>query len=209
MSARICISLALMLLGAGCAQRATRVSNVSELAVTRQQTVSDGSSFHVRGRIAISQRAGNDSDGGNGRFEWQQREQVLSFSLSAPLSNKTWTLEGMPGSYVLTDSAGKQLQNTRADFLVEQASGWRIPVAELRFWLHAMPSPDLPVAAQAFNGNGTPKQFEQSGWLVSFERYEDADCTRLKQLCKPLKLSAKRNADGVQSSVKVIVSRWL
>ncbi len=205
---RLLISLSALAL-ASCTQKNAREVDVSESLAYQQQSVGGASRFHVRGRIAISQRMGNDSDGGNGSFEWEQRELVSRFSLSAPLSNQTWTLEGMPGSYVLTDSKGKQMQNSRADYLIDQASGWRIPVAELQYWLHALPNPELPVESQAFNRNGTPKQFQQSGWLVSFERFEDTNCVARKQLCKPLRVSAKRNADGVISSVKVIISRWL
>ena len=164
----------------------------------RDQSVEAQTRFHLRGRIAIK----NARDGGSGRFDWRQDGDQINFELSAPLSNQTWRLEGGPGNYTLTDSKGKPQHSDDARALIYAASGWTIPMQELRFWVRgaraeSTDSSDAPELS--FDASGRLSTLKQNGWTVSYERYSDASDSAL-----PIKLRAFKD----DAQVKVIVQSW-
>lgn len=163
----------------------------------RDEHASTQRHFALSGRIAIR----NGDDGGSGRFEWRQQGDVMRFVLSAPLSNQTWTLEGLPGSYVLTDSKGRERQDADAKRLVFDASGWEIPMDELSYWVRAARAPEAVAgpAQLSLAESGDLHTLDQGGWRVQFERFTEVNEIRL-----PSKITAKRDA----ASVKVIIQRW-
>ena len=185
---------------AGCASP-TRVVISDQERVQRQTQRDEHAdaqrSFSLAGRIAIR----NGRDGGSGRFEWQQDGEVMRFVLSAPLSNQTWTLEGMPGSYVLTDSKGRQQQDADAKRLVFEASGWVIPMDELSYWIRAARAPEAIAgpAELVLAESGDLSSLRQAGWQVRFDRFSEVNAIRL-----PVKITAEQDA----ASVKVIIQRW-
>ena len=171
--------------------------------IQRDQSVAAQSRFHVRGRIAIK----NAHDGGSGRFDWHQDGDRISFELSAPLSNQTWRLEGGPGNYTLTDSKGAPQHSDDARALIYAASGWTIPMQELRFWVRGARAEsndatlNLPNDAPelSFDASGRLNVLKQNGWTVNYERYSDASDGAL-----PIKLRAFKG----DAQVKVIVQSW-
>lgn len=190
----------LVLLLCACASQPRVVISPGERVLRQTQRDEHANSqrqFALSGRIAIR----NGEDGGSGRFEWQQDGEVMRFVLSAPLSNQTWTLEGMPGSYVLTDSKGRQRQDADAKRLVFDASGWVIPMDELSYWIRAARAPEAIAGPAELNlaESGDLARLHQAGWQVQFERFADFNALRL-----PVKITAKRDA----ASVKVIIQRW-
>ena len=174
--------------------------------IQRDRSVSTQENFQLRGRIAIK----NAHDGGSGRFEWTQKGDQIQFELSAPLSNQTWRLEGKPGRYTLTDSKGEPKTSRDAGALIYAASGWIIPMYELRFWVRGAraiatePTSELDQTDEnapqlSFDATGRLSMLKQNGWTVHYERYQDASDTAL-----PIKLRAFK----ADAQVKVIVQSW-
>ena len=198
--AKITLIVSLLGLLGACASTRPRVDSAIAQAnqIQRDQSVEAQTSFHLRGRIAIK----NARDGGSGRFDWQQDGDQINFELSAPLSNQTWRLEGGPGRYTLTDSKGAPQHSDDARALIYAASGWTIPMQELRFLVRgaraesndSTNSPEL-----SFDATGRLNTLKQNGWTVNFERYSDASNSAL-----PVKLRAFND----DAQVKVIVQSW-
>ena len=165
--------------------------------IQRDQSVASQANFHLRGRIAIK----NGADGGSGRFEWKQKGDQIRFELSAPLSNQTWRLQGQPGSYTLTDSKGAPQQSDDARELIYAASGWTIPMQELRYWVRGAraESVNAEAAQLSFDATGRLSVLKQNGWTVNYERYSDASDGAL-----PTKLRAFKG----EAQVRVIVQSW-
>jgi outer membrane lipoprotein LolB len=191
--------LGVALLFSACASKRPQVeaAQAERVQITHDQQVDKQSSFALSGRIGIK----NNGDGGSGSFTWAQNGDVIEFELRAPLSNQTWRLEGMPGSFELTDSKGKVTRNADAEQLLLDASGWQIPMVELRHWVRGARAP-ISVSGDAtvqYSANGDLKQLVQNGWTVDFERFDDIDGTRL-----PIKLKAYQN----QAQVKVLIKSW-
>lgn len=174
--------------------------------IQRDQSVRSQENFQLRGRIAIK----NARDGGSGRFEWTQKGDQVQFELSAPLSNQTWRLEGRPGRYTLTDSKGEPKTSRDAGALIYAASGWTIPMYELRYWVRGARAMKTGVSSElnpsdesapqlSFDATGRLSMLRQNGWTVHYERYQDASDTAL-----PIKLRAFK----ADAQVKVVVQSW-
>lgn len=198
--AKIALIASLLGLLSACVSVRPRVDSMVAQAnqSQRDQSVEAQTRFHLRGRIAIK----NARDGGSGRFDWRQDGDQINFELSAPLSNQTWRLEGGPGNYTLTDSKGKPQHSDDARALIYAASGWTIPMQELRFWVRgaraeSTDSSDAPELS--FDASGRLSTLKQNGWTVSYERYSDASNSAL-----PVKLRAFKD----DAQVKVIVQSW-
>ncbi len=198
--AKIALIASLLSLLSACVSVRPRVDSMVAQAnqSQRDQSVEAQTRFHLRGRIAIK----NARDGGSGRFDWRQDGDQINFELSAPLSNQTWRLEGGPGNYTLTDSKGKPQHSDDARALIYAASGWIIPMQELRFWVRgaraeSTDSSDAPELS--FDASGRLSTLKQNGWTVSYERYSDASNSAL-----PVKLRAFKD----DAQVKVIVQSW-
>ncbi len=196
---KIMLAAATIALLSACGATRPRVNSEAAEVIQNQrdQSIESQENFHLRGRIAIK----NAQDGGSGRFEWTQKGEHIEFELSAPLSNQTWRLEGQPGSYTLTDSKGAPRQSDDAGQLIYAASGWTIPMQELRFWVRgaraiAVNGAD---AKLSFDATGRLSVLKQNGWTVNYERFADATNNAL-----PIKLRAYKN----DAQVKVIVQSW-
>ncbi len=193
------ISLVALVL-TGCVSTRPRVETTVAQAnqVERDQNIEAQSQFRLRGRIAIK----NARDGGSGRFEWRQDGEKISFELSAPLSNQTWRLDGQPGDYTLTDSKGAPQHSDDARALIYAASGWTIPMQELRFWVRgarAVTTNTANTPELSFDASGRLSVLKQNGWTVNYERYGDASDSAL-----PVKLRAFKD----DAQVKVFVQSW-
>jgi len=179
-------------------------ADVAELTLAqRSAQLNECRDFRLSGKLAISQVTANGSDGGSGRFQWQQTGEVIEFRLSAPLSNQTWQLQGLPGAYALTDSKGQVMRNASAEQLIQDASGWTLPVTQLRSWVLGLPTNSALQSAQTRYQDGTLKQFSERGWQVDYLSYTKTE-PRL-----PIKIKAVlKTADKSKASVKIIVQDW-
>jgi outer membrane lipoprotein LolB len=196
---RILVTITGLLLLGACSGQRPRVDAVraEQVQAVHDQQITDQENFALTGRIGIK----NKGDGGSGSFSWLQTGDVIQFELRAPLSNQTWRLEGMPGSFELTDSKGVVTRNADAQQLLLDASGWQIPITELRHWVRGARAPEATSgdASVQYQDNGDLKQLIQNGWTVDFERFDETSGGRL-----PVKLKAYQN----QAQVKVLIKSW-
>jgi outer membrane lipoprotein LolB len=152
--------------------------------------------FAIKGKIAVR----HGDDGGNGRFEWQQTER-LRFKLSAPLSNQTWELTGLQGAYQLVNSKGETYTDTDAEALVQRVADWRMPIAQLPYWINAQRAPTTRDAAVLrFGRHGEVLELQQDDWKVTYDRFDKKN--------RPLRLKAEYLNDARTAWVKVKIDRW-
>jgi outer membrane lipoprotein LolB len=189
---RFASALSLVLLSA-CASTPRIAENWS--VEQRRDVLARCAEFSLRGKIAVQQISENGREGGSGRFQWTQENDVIDFSLSAPLSQQTWRLAGMPGAYTLTDSKGETRQNASAEQLVWEASGWTLPVSQLRRWVLGLADDSADVS---YGPNGLVETLRAEDWLVSFQSYDG------KEPKRPLRITAEHP----QAKIKLIVQQW-
>jgi outer membrane lipoprotein LolB len=131
----------------------------------------------LSGRLAVHVDASATSaahDVGTG-FELLGDADSGQLSLTTPLGTMLAQARWAPGSVVLTTPQGRS-SFADLDALTREVLGENVPVVALFDWLRGRPWPGAPTTGQA-----TPAGFEQLGWAVSLEHYDDAWITARRE----------------------------
>lgn len=150
------------------------------------------------GRIAVS----NGRDGGNGRLDWQQGGAGFSARLSAPVTRQGWELTSdfASGQSRLDGLSGGPRSGPDARDLVQQATGWDLPVATLGDWVRGVVSGQVDVVAR--DSAGRPLRAVQDGWEVQFGQWYPAEGVRPA-------LPRRIDAVNGQARVRLLVDQWM
>ena len=149
------------------------------------------------GRVAVS----NGRDGGSGRLDWVQAGNGFSARLSAPVTRQGWELsmDFASGQARLEGLQGGTRQGSDARALVQQSTGWDLPIASLGDWVRGVLASDA--SALQRDGAGRPLQARQDDWEVHFSQWYDAEGTRPA-------LPRRIDAVNGQARVRLLVDQW-
>ena len=149
------------------------------------------------GRVAVS----NGRDGGNGRLDWQQQGGGFSARLSAPVTRQGWELsvDLASGQARLEGLQGGPRLGDDPRLLVQQSTGWDLPVAQLGDWARGVFDPQQADIER--DQDGRPLRARQDGWDVSFSQWYPAEGTR------PV-LPRRIDAVNGQARVRLLVDQW-
>ncbi|MDR3411135.1 MAG: lipoprotein insertase outer membrane protein LolB [Formivibrio sp.] len=152
--------------------------------------------FSANGRVSI--RSGNDAHYAN--FGWQAEPQTDRLSLGNPLGQTLAQLEihylgGQPSYAILSDADGKTRKGT-PEALLFDATGMRLPVAGLRWWLQGVPAPGAAESHAVAEG----QLIEQDGWRILASDFSETQPTRRG----PRKIELTRG----DVSVRIVISEW-
>ena len=151
-------------------------------------------SWSASGRMAI---AAND-EGGSGSFTWDQRDADSTLSLRGPLGAGAMQVTTDGRTLAVTDGEGRQFGNDQAQGLLRQRLGVELPLAELRYWMLGVASPDGPASVQ--DAAEAPRRIiEQAGWRIAYDAFQTAS-----GLSVPQRFTASQG--GVR--LKVVVDEW-
>ena len=67
-------------------------------------------------------------------------------------------------------TARREYRAADAEQLMEQALGWRLPIAGLGYWIVGSPSPQSPRAMRVAV-DGMAREIVQDGWRITFDEY--------------------------------------
>lgn len=187
-------AIALCLLMAACAPVPIRppLQGDEALQAARESMLAAQRSWSFTGRLAIS-TAGN---AGNARIEWRQDGANYDIKLSAPITGQGWRLRQMDGVVSLEGLEGGTRQGSDAEALLQEATGWRMPLSAMASWVRGARSSggsDLD-----FDPSGLPATISQAGWAVQYRGWTDA-ATPL-----PVRVFASQP----DASVRLVIERW-
>ncbi|OGT57823.1 MAG: outer membrane lipoprotein LolB [Gammaproteobacteria bacterium RIFCSPHIGHO2_12_FULL_63_22] len=188
------VAVVLCLLLAACAPTPVRprVQGDETLQATRESALALQPAWSFSGRLAIS-TAGN---AGNARIEWKQDGTDYDIRLSAPITGQGWRLRQTGGAVSLEGLEGGTRQGTDAEAMLQQATGWRIPLSAMASWVRGARSPGA--SDLDFDSSGLPATLRQAGWAVEYRGWTDA-ATPL-----PLRVFASQP----DASVRLVIERW-
>lgn len=152
------------------------------------------------GRVAVSQ-AGK---GGSGQIDWQQHGRQYMVTLSAPITRQSWRLSGDTHyeAGTLEGMEGGSRHGEDAEALLQEATGWAIPVNSLPDWVRGQPVWDTPVPAQVSRASdGRLQSLQQLGWTIEYRDWHPASEGRP---ALPRRIEA-RNGDA---RVKLLLDHW-
>lgn len=149
--------------------------------------------WKIRGKIGVR----THSDGGSAYLDWSQAQDSFYITLSGPLGQGTTIISGNPTGARLEQSDGTYIAES-PDQLVQEHTGWEIPIKNLLYWVKGMPAPDsLPNLT--YNNLGTLATLQQDGWELNFDQYGELMGTLLPQKIRIQKGELK---------VTVIIKDW-
>lgn len=162
----------------------------------RIDTSAPESVFQRTGRFAVSvQYANGQQEAVQGGFAWLDTGRLLTLDLANPLGSTLARVQVQPGIATLTRTDGQQQSAPNPDALVEQVLGSPIPVAGLRNWLRGQTG-QSQVAGLSSSPQGQPQSFEQDGWRVELQRYDNVG---------PGLLRLNRNEPNRSISVRLVI----
>jgi outer membrane lipoprotein LolB len=175
-------------------------------APRRADTVATPSS-HERARVLAGRPVwdldaklgvSNHGQSGSGTLEWRQDGDAFRFSVRAPVTGKTWVLHGDAGGEAVLEGLHPQpVAGSDAAGLLARELHWRVPVAEMRYWVLALAAPGTPARIR-YRADGLPARIIQSGWTIDYPEYDTGDPAL------PRRIYAQRG----DARVRLAIRRW-
>lgn len=134
----------------------------------REQALLALDRWNLTGKIAVRQAGESESAVIN---RWQQDDDAYELQLSSAfLGMGSVELQGDSGYLLIRTSDGKRYASSDPEALIEDVTGWRLPLTVLPYWVRGVPAPDRP-AELGFGPAGELQLLIQAGWEVHFQRY--------------------------------------
>jgi outer membrane lipoprotein LolB len=178
----------------GCAVQPDResVADVDAAWAEHRLSVSSLRDWRALGRIAVTL----PSDGGRLEMDWQQSPERSRINLIAPFGQGAIRLSENENGVLLERPDAPPLRGSNAEWLLERATGWRVPVDRLRKWMVGLPQLDEYFELDAW---GRLARVEHDGWQVRYQGYREVGDRELPQ---------RIALDKDELSIRVVVSSW-
>lgn len=198
-SSRAIALLASVLLLAACAPATIplRPGTSAELAAQarRAQVLAQLPVWRASGRIGVA----DGQRGGSGGFDWAQDGESFDFTLTAPITGRSFRLQSGPDGACLSGLKPQPVCAFDAASLLRAELGWVLPLRELRTWVLGMAAPGS-ASHMRYGPDGLPAQLQQDGWVVQYRSWD----TQARPLTMPRLIEAQR----APYSVRLYVEQW-
>ena len=129
----------------------------------------DWTVWTLHGRVAIR----HAEEGWHATLHWSQQSAVLyQLELSGPLGQGAVRLAGAAEGVRLLRADGVEDWAPTADELLARHTGWRLPIAGLRYWARGLPAPGSTASIER-DPAGRPLRLMQAGWDIRYNQYQD------------------------------------
>jgi len=197
------LTLLATLLLAGCAGRIAEplpeglTDQPPENFAQLQQQRAGFTHWTLQGKLAVRQ----PSDSGSAVInQWTQQgaHYQLALSSSFLVIGRT-RMSGVPG-YIELAVGGETYRSSDPDSLLEDATGWRLPIDSLVWWVRGLPDPGEDYRL-LFNEDEELAAIRQSDWEIRYERWNGfvEDMPPL-----PARITAVKG----DKQIRVVVTRW-
>lgn len=174
---------------AACATGPVRITGQGE-----REKISD---FSLEARFALRiERPHEEPASASGRLSWEHagmRDRIL---IANPLGQGIAAVDSGPEGARLQGSDGQVRTAAHAARLIEEATGYPLPVNDLPNWLLGRPGPGGRLQADTA---GRPLRLEDAGWKVDYD-YDDTAAGAL-----PARLTLHR---GQAIEIRLRIEEW-
>jgi outer membrane lipoprotein LolB len=153
--------------------------------------------WNLDGRVAIS----DGNQGWQASVTWRQQAADYLIELIGPFGQGQIKVSGDAQGVKLRDG-NRIIDADNPDSLFERATGTRLPISGLYYWIRGIPDPAKP-SRLAFDQQGRPSRIEQSGWIIEIPNYIEVE-----GLSEPGVLPKRINAQQDDLKVKIIIQQW-
>jgi len=146
----------------------------------------------LQGKIGIRSPA----DALSANLQWQQQQSDYAISLRGPLGQGGAIINGTPTQVEIEIPGEGRFSADSPEQLLQQTTGWHLPISDIRYWIRGIPSPDAPFE-QVIEKNRL-QTLDQNGWHIQYVRY------RRFGLLLPSKIKLSRG----EIRITLIVKEW-
>ncbi|MEE8388118.1 MAG: lipoprotein insertase outer membrane protein LolB [Acidiferrobacterales bacterium] len=197
---------ALLLLSAlliGCSTTAVRLTEAERQTAWQNhlQKLNASHRWSMRGRVALQ----TDDRGWQARISWVKSERKQHIQLSGPFGGSVVALTQDRNGAVLRDNRGNEYMDSDAERLLQQVTGWKIPINGLQYWVRGQAIPNVNAKLE-LDEIGRLKSLKQNNWEIRYLAY-----ARYGQLQLPRRIFMSRlvgDGSGRILEVRLALNRW-
>jgi outer membrane lipoprotein LolB len=150
--------------------------------------------WQFNGRVSLTR----GEQGWHAGLKWQTRGERYRLRVAGPLGQGALLLTGDEQAVTLVDGEGRVYVASTAEDLLQQATGWELPVSGLHYWVRGLSAPQGGFETSR-DAQGRLQQLVQSGWTITYQRYQDVAGSAW-----PAKMRLER--DGL--TVRLVIDEW-
>ena len=189
--APLLLLLAFCLLLAGCSEPMAP-THYNELVWRGQrEKLEQLKHWELTGKLAIF----TSEKKGSARVNWQQDGDDYHLVLTTLIGTTLLELKHTAGKTLIIDSDGIEHRGDDPEALIQQLTGWPIPIKQLPVWIKGLPGD----ADYSLGEDGRITDLKQRQWQL---HYQDYALTRLWLLPTALDFT------GPQTRIKLVISEW-
>ncbi len=198
------IVLAISIVVSGCSTIDT-VKQSTDFSVyeSHARSVASVDQWEIKGRISV--RRG--TKGEIGRLFWKRDGDAHKLELYGSFgSRRIRILQDSEGA-VLKDTNGKTVVGASIKEVLEERTGWMLPVHELFDWVTGRPYTGSP-SVKTWNNDGRLVILDQAGWTVVFSEYQEFDSFALPTQFRITANHVYADSDSQASEIRLAISDW-
>ena len=161
----------------------------------RKSELSEINDWLLNGRVAII----NGDESWHLSMKWQRHGDKYILDLSGPFGAGHAQLTGTDEGVILVDADKNFFYADSPDRLLEEVTGFYMPVKSLLYWMRGIADWNINVDKQTLDAFDRLSELKQNGWHVSFKRYITIGKHELPQ---------KIFINGADLKVKIFVDEW-
>ena len=198
------IILAISIVVSGCSTTDT-VKQPTDFSIyeNHARSVASVDQWEIKGRISV--RRG--TKGEIGRLFWKRDGDAHKMELYGSFgSRRIRILQDSEGA-VLKDTEGKTVVGASIKEVLEERTGWMLPVHELFDWVVGRPYSGSP-SVKTWDIDGRLIILDQAGWTVVFSNYQEFDSFALPTRFRITANHVNADSDSQASEIRLAISDW-
>lgn len=155
--------------------------------------------WRIHGRFS----AQKDNEAWHGSLRWQQRGDRYEIQLSGPFGQGAVQLQGDQDISKLRLSPQEHYSANNPETLLENYTGFSLPIKHLTHWIRGMPAPLVSTDAFTTNEAGYLVTLNQAGWSVLIKGYIDVESN-----AQSMHLPRKLFLENQIFDVRLVIDQW-
>lgn len=195
---RLITVLALIAVLAACTRAPHRPDEAPDEAARQlhRQQLERLQAWSLDGRVALR----TPDDGWSASLQWSQWIDYMDFRLRGTFGIGTTRVRGNREWMIIENSRGEVWETANPEVELARQTGWRVPLAMLRWWMVGMPAPGEAAEERVVDGSGHLVYLEQGGWQVHYEEYSEYE---------GLMLPGRITVENEEVRLRIRIRHWL
>jgi outer membrane lipoprotein LolB len=187
----------------GCASLPPPAGDPARVWQEREQKLAPLTGWELHGRLALR----TDSEGWHASLVWVRSGDRHNIDLTGPLGRGHLRLKRSREGAELKDSESNVLYADSAEDLLLRATGYRVPLEGLDYWVRGLPTPGATLERE-LDPWGRLRGLRQDGWDIEFLEYaRQGDYELPSKLFLRRELASRGERDG-EVEVRLVIERW-